>query len=497
VIDLGAGASNEPATLDPDIDYDNGDYSILSQIYSRLVKATGSKVASIRPDLATSWSESKNGLTWTFHLRPNVKFHSGNPVTSKDVKFTFDRALRLKQGGWSDWAEIKSVTTPNPLTVVFHLQYPFATFLQSMSGVENSCILDSVTVLAHQTHGDLGQKWLHDHDAGSGAYELQTWTHGQQIELQRFPGYYAGWAGNHIDNVIYQYATASSTIRLGLESGSIDAAMGLQPQDFNALQKNQSVTVYNNQPVQPQYFAMNTTQGPLNNRLVRLALAYSLDTSKIAKYVWGGYASTLKSYAPPGIPGYAESPTPYVFNLAKAQQLLRQAGVQKGLSVQATAFTGDTSTTLEYQIWQSDLAKIGIHLTIKVIPYAQFGQLQQKASTQPLIVSNAWGLDYASDATIYYGFLYSKSPSVAGNYAYYKNPKVDALLLEARSLPSVSSPRAAALYRQIQKLSFADAPYIPVVLEPARSVVRKNVHGYQYNLSETVYDFNLYDMWKS
>jgi peptide/nickel transport system substrate-binding protein len=495
VIDLGGGNA-EPASLDPDVDYDNGAYDILSQMYSTLVTASGTTSVTIHPSLATSWTSSTNGLTWTFHLRPNVHFHDGAPLNAKAVQFSFDRALKLKQGGWADFSEVQSVDATSNLTVVFHLAYRFASFLDSLSSVYNGDIVNP-DVVKHQVGGDLGTKWLYDHDAGSGPYELVSWQHGASITLQKFPGYWGGWAGNHVSKVVYEFTAASATERLGLQSGSVDVAIGLSPQDFSALAHSSNITVQNNASSFVEYLALNVTQGPLKNKDVRLALAYSLDTPEIAKYVWAGYATVAKSYAPTGIPGYVASPVQYSYDLTKAAALLKSAGYAKGFSLDAYLITGDTPGTLIYELWQSALAKIHITLNIKPVPYPEFGGLQQKASTSPAVMSNAWGLDYASDFAIYYQFLYSKETSVEGNFAYYGNPAVDALLLKARAEANVASPQALSLYSQIQALAYADAPYIPLVQEPARVALSDGVHGYQYNLGETVYDFNVYNMWKS
>jgi peptide/nickel transport system substrate-binding protein len=496
VIDLGGGNS-EPSSLDPDADYDNGAYSILSQMYSHLVSASGTTTVSIHPDVATTWSQSTDGLTWTFHLRPNVKFHDGSAVNAKAVQFTFNRALTMKQGGWADFAMIKSVDAPDPLTVVFHLKYRFASFLNSLSSVYNGAIVSPTTLLKHQVNGDLGAKWLYDHDAGSGPYELVSWSHGQNVKLQKFPGYWKGWAGNHSSQVVYQFTAASATARLGLENGSIDAAIALSPQDFSALASSSSIGVQNHQSSFVQYLALNCTRGPLKNKLVRLALAYSMNPEQVAKVVWGGYATVAKSYAPMGIPGYVESPIQYTYDLAKAKQLLAQAGYANGFTVDAVIIAGDQPGSLVYQLWQADLTKLNIKLNIKPLPYPQFAKLQQKASTSPDIISNAWGLDYASNFLIYNSFLNSKATSVMGNWAYYANPQVDALLSKVRSEASADSPAALDLYRQIQQISYGEAPYIPMVQEPARIAIASRVHGYEYNLAETPYFFNVYDMWKS
>ncbi len=146
--------------MDPQIDYDLADATVLGNVYDGLVRATGSKTVTIVPDLATSWKESPDGKTWTFTLRNGVKFHDGTPVNAAAVQFTFQRLFKLNQGAVGDFSEISSVDAPNPTTVVFHLKTPFSAFLSSLTTLWGTGIVSPTAVKAHQVKGDLGQKWL-------------------------------------------------------------------------------------------------------------------------------------------------------------------------------------------------------------------------------------------------------------------------------------------------------------------------------------------------
>jgi peptide/nickel transport system substrate-binding protein len=497
VIDM-AGGSPNPQSLDPAVDYDNDGYSYLPQLYDFLVRATGSTSVHVVPDLATSWSESPNGLTWTFHLRPNVKFHDGTTVNSRAVKFSFERLLTIKQGGWADFKEIRSVTTPSSMTVVFHLAYPYSPFLQSLSSAYGAEIVSPTVVLAHQVHGDLGQKWLYDHDAGSGPYDLVRWTHGQSIQLKKFPGYWGGWAGHHVSQVVLQYNTVSSTVRLGLQNGSIDAAQGLSPQDFSALQHGNggvSVSTYIEGSVF-KYIAFNTKWGPLRSPTVRVALAETLDTPAIAKYVFSGTATTMNSYAPKGTVGYVPAPEPYSYNLARARELLAQAGYAHGFTLPAIFFTGDNQGKLAEQLWQSDLAKLNIKLTLQAMPYTQFVAIQTNPKTSPPVVLQTWAEDYANSfGALYNLWLTSTSSPQSGNYAFYSNPTVDSLLAKARSTRTDAA--ALPLYSEMMGITYRDAPYLPVADLSSLIALGSNVHGYRYDLNYTQFYFPVYSMWVS
>jgi peptide/nickel transport system substrate-binding protein len=497
VIDA-AGDGGGPESLDPAVDYDNDGYTFLPLMYDTLVRPTGSSSVTMEPDLATSWANTDKGLTWTFHLRPNVKFHDGTPVNSSAVKFSFERVLSLKQGGWADFAAIKSIATPNPLTVVFHLNYPFYPFLEDVANAYGAEIVSPTAVQAHEVKGDLGSKWLYNHDAGSGPYELVRWTQNQAIDLKAFPGYWGGWKGSHVKSVIFDFNAVSSTVRLGLQNGSVDAAQGLSPTDISALAHGGSGVKVNNYTGSTvfSYLAFNTTWGPLQNPDVRLALADSVPTSEIAKDIYQGEATAMNSYAPAGIPGYVASPTPYSLNLSTARKLLKKAGYGHGFTLPAVYLSGQDLTELSLEAWQADLAKLNIKLSIKVMPYSEFAGIQNNPKTSPPVMINTWAEDYANSSNnVYFLWLYSKNSSVTGNFAFYKNPQVDKLLVEARGASSTTA--ALSLYKQILTITYPAAPYVPLVDFNGEIALGPNVHGYQYNLSLTPFYFDVYNMWVS
>ena len=283
----------EPATLDPQVNYDPPGLTILGNVYQTLVRASGETSATVVPDLATSWKASADGKTWTFRLRTGVRFHDGSVVDARAVQFTFNRLLKINQGGVSDFVPIQKVDAPSATTVVFHLKASFPSFLTSLTSLWGPGIVSPKTVLQHSVKNDLGQKWLYDHDAGSGPWTIARWAHGQQIVLAPFPGYYKGWSGPHVGEVVVQWPASSSTQRLGLEHGDIDIAMNLTPQDLDAVARENGIRVSEHTGQTIHFFGLNTTKGPLRSRLVRQALSYSMDYDGIVKAVYHGHARRM------------------------------------------------------------------------------------------------------------------------------------------------------------------------------------------------------------
>ena len=492
VVDLGY----ETATLDPQVNYDTGDAIVLGNVYDSLVRAVGATKVTIVPDLATSWSSSADGKTWTFKLRPGVKFHDGSPVDAKAVQFTFNRLFKLQQGAVADFAEIGSVDAPDALTVVFHLKTAFPSFLTSLTSLWGPGIVSPKTVLAHQVKGDLGQKWLYDHDAGSGPWMVTKWQHGQQIVLDPFPGYWRGWAGRHLGRVVMQWPTASSTQRLGLERGDVDIAMNMSPQDFNAVAKESGLTVENFVGQTIRDIRLNTTHGPLKSKLVRQALSYSFDYDNIVKAVFKGYAARMKGVGPTGLANFIPASPLYTFDLAKAKSLLAKAGYPNGFPLNVTWQTGDAAAQQMAEIWQAEVAPLGITMKLRVLPSATYFALSKKAATEPDVFIGQWTMDYADDQQMYWTYFYSKVlPPASSNVMYYKNPAVDALLAQAETASSAEAQHS--LYVKALPLIYQDAPEIWAAQPDDRIAFRDNVHGITYNFLYSSYYYDLYALSKS
>ena len=185
--------------LDPQANYDVSAATFLPACYDSLVRVVGQKQPRIVPDLATSWNHSADGKVWTFHLRSGVRFHDGTPLDAAAVKFTFDRLLKLGvaiAGASGDFTEISKVEAVNPTTVRFVLQYPFSSFLTSLTTIWGIGIVSPTAVRKHMRNAkDFGHTWLQDHEAGSGPYMLQSYNRNTGMTLVKFPGYWGGWAG--------------------------------------------------------------------------------------------------------------------------------------------------------------------------------------------------------------------------------------------------------------------------------------------------------------
>ncbi|MGH2345024.1 MAG: ABC transporter substrate-binding protein [Chloroflexota bacterium] len=491
VIDVGY----EGSYMDPAQDYDTGMATVLGNVYDGLVRASGSKTVKIVPDLATSWKESKDGKTWTFTLRSGVKFHDGNPVNAAAVKFSFDRLQKLQSGAVGDFLEISSVDAPNPSTVVFHLSTAYSGFLPSLTALWGPDIVSPKTVLAHQVHGDLGKTWMINHDAGSGPWMVQQWVRGQKIVLVPFPGYWKGWSGQHVGEVVLQWPAASSTQRQGLEHGDVDIAMNLNYQDFAAVGSESGIVTREYKAQTIREIRFNSGKSPLNNQLVRQALSYTFDYDTMVKAVFKGHGARMQGVGPTGLANFIPEKNLYTYDLAKAKSLLVKAGYPHGFPLEVDWQTGDQQSALMAQIWQADTKSLGIAMKLQVLPNAVWSTRSLKESTMPQVWFGQWTMDFADDQNMYLNYFWSKSPPASGNVFWYKNPTLDTYLEQGRGATSSAAARAA--FTKAMNLVYNQALEIWAVQQNDTIAMRDNIHGFVYNYLYGAYYYDLYSLSKS
>lgn len=492
---LSIAVATETSSLDPAVNYDAAGTIYLAAVYDGLVKAVGATTVQIVPNVATSWTTSKDGKTWTFQLRPGVKFHDGSPLNAAAVKFSFDRFLGAKRGAAADFEAVSKVEVAGPLSVRFVLKYPFSSFLNSLTSLSGPMIVSPKTVGNDKITAS-GDSILNKIDAGSGPYTLASYVRGQRLTLKAFPGYWGGWAGSHSETVNITWPASSSTQRLELEQGEVDAAMNLSVQDFDAVAHNPAFKVVQNTSQLIHDIRINTTREPLKDARVRQALSYAFNYDGVVKGVYRGYATRMLGIAPNGFKNYVEASRPYTYDLVKAKALLAQAGYAgKPLNLTIGYLPEETQQLQVAQIFQADLAKIGVTARLQGMPLSTYFKLIDSPQTSPDLFMGSWTMDYNDNAQLYTTFYTSSNtPPAGGNYSFYNDPATDkALALAARS---VDEKTTFALYKQIADRVYAAAPQIWTVQPIDRVALSSKIKGYSYNALYGVNYFPVYDMSK-
>lgn len=240
---------DEFTSLDPGEIYELVPEEYVANTYDRLVRVDLKDPSKFNGDVAQSWSVSQDGLTFTFKIRPGLKFHSGNPLSADDVAWSIQRTALLDKGaaavlagiGLTKANALQNVKKIDDTTVAITTDQRYApTFVLNVLGSWPASVVDRKLLESHQKGSDYGNEWLKTNEAGSGAYKLVKWTANDSIVLQRFDGYRAPLA---MKRIVLRHVTEAASQRLMIENGDIDVARDLSPDDLDTLAKAGKIKV--------------------------------------------------------------------------------------------------------------------------------------------------------------------------------------------------------------------------------------------------------------
>ncbi|MEZ5865733.1 MAG: ABC transporter substrate-binding protein [Geminicoccaceae bacterium] len=367
-------------SLDPGHQFAYSSPIVMMAAYEPLVSMAPGDYETVRPMLAESWERVDDGAAFLFHLRDGVTFHSGNPLTAEDVKFSFDRLINLKDNPAELAANIASVEVVDPLTVKVVMQDKNQPLLNLLVG-PTFVIADSKVI---QEHGgasgadadtaDQATSWLDANSAGTGPYVLTQWERSSQVVLDRFDGYWREPAP--FKRVVLKHIPESATQLLTIENGDIDAALNLTPPQLDELQGKAGIDIVEGTSLDYVYMTL-TSSAELNPALAktaaRQAIAHAINYDAMIKGLMSGYATRPASFIPNGIGGATEALTKEIgfrYDPEKARALLVEAGLADGFSFDlyyGEAAVAGTTYSLIAQTIKSDLAKVGITAELRPV----------------------------------------------------------------------------------------------------------------------------------
>lgn len=475
-------------TLDPAIGYDWVNWSIIKSLFVRLMDYKPG-TAELTTSLADSYEISKDGLSYTFKLHKGVKFHNGREIVAQDVKYSLERTTNAKTespgAGFFDSIsgmeaykkgkakEVSGITVVDPSTVKFTLTRPDATFLHAMA-INFASIVPKEAV--DKAGKDFGKKIV-----GSGAYMLSEWKLGQQLVLKRNPDYFVKGLPK-LDQITFQLGLEPMTAILKLEKGEADfAGDGIPPAKFLQLRNDPKLKdlIIEGGQLQTGYVTMNVQMKPFDKVEVRQAVNMAIDKARIVKII-NNRAVPANQPLPPTMPGYDKDYKGYAFDPAKARELLKQAGLEKGFETEMYVYNLDPNPRIAQAI-QEDLSKIGIKVKLKNLAQANVIAAGGKAKTAPMIWSGgmAWIADFP-DPSNFYGPILGCTGATAGgwNWSWYCNKELDAraTAADAMSDPAKSAERAL-LWKGIFTDVMKDAPWAPIFNEQRFTIRSKRVGG--------------------
>lgn len=445
----------------------------MANIYEPLIYANPPGAGKpFRPGLATNWGRSKDGKTWTFRLRQGVKFHDGTRLTSDAVKASFEAAA--KRGGAAFiWAALDKVETPNDWTVVIHLKYPAPVTLIAAAeyGAWVVCPSALKAVATDSNYFEQGKA------CGTGPYKLESYSAGKQVVLERNADYWGGWTGKQFQNVVIQITPEAIVQQQALQSGQVDAAQSVPLENLKKVSATGKYNVYRDASTLNYVGFFNTTRPPLDNVLVRRALAYAIPYKAIIAVGAQGFARQSRSAVPRGIFPYSDTTPQYTQNLAKARALLAKAGHKGGGFTLNLTYAAENQSEARFAPLIKDaFAKVGVKVNIKAL---LFNQQWAAAKADPAKAQDMFLLLYwptYSDAgadNLWTMFHSSEKPFF--NLSYWSNRTYDKLVDDAAAITVTNRKEAQAKYDQAMRMLYAAAPAVYFYDAGALFVTSKDV----------------------
>jgi peptide/nickel transport system substrate-binding protein len=430
------------------------------------------------PELAESWD--LGDMSVTFKLRKDAKFHDGTPVTAKDVKWSLDRAVTV--GGVPTFQMAAgSMQKPEQFVVVddhtFRIDFLRKDRLTLPDlAVPTIGIFNSGLAKQHATDKDpWAMDWLKNNEAGSGAYQIEKWTPGQELVYRRFDDWKSGSLPK-IQRVIWRMVPSPSNRRALIERGDADVSFDLPPKDVSELAEEKKLKVVGT-PIDNciVYVDMNVKTPPFDKPEVRQAIAFAIPYQKIMDAaMFGRGVPMFGGPAEVSAPVWPQ-PTPYVTDLAKAKQLLAEAGLADGFETTLSFDLGIAVTNEPICVLvQESLAQIGIKVALNKIPGANWrAELAKK--TLPMVVNLFGGWLLTPE---YFFFWNYHGQNSLFNTMSYQNSAMDKLIDAARFEEDPKKYKEEI--EGFISLAFADVPRIPL-FDPFLDVaMQNNVTGYQY-----------------
>jgi peptide/nickel transport system substrate-binding protein len=436
----------------------------------------------LEPELAESWQIAPDGNSVTFKLRKNAKFHDGTPVTAKDVKWSFDRAVTV--GGFPTFQMAAgSLEKPEQFEVVDEHTFRVK-FLRKDKLTMNDlavpvpCIFNSELVKKNATAADpWGLAWTRNNTAGGGAYKVEAFRPGQEIVYVRYDDWKSGPLPK-LRRIVQREVPNAGNRRALLLKGDIDITYDLPPKDFSELSKEGAAVKVTSTPIENAmfYLGMNTTKAPFDNPKVRQAVALALPYDKL--YDNALYGRAIKLYGAPGTKVTSTAwpqPTGYKTDLAKAKALMAEAGAGAGFETTLSFDLGSGTISEPMAILiQESLAQIGIKTQINKIPGATWRAALLKKD-MPLIINRFGGwLDFPE----YFFFWCYHGQNAVFNTMSYQNATLDKIITNARF--AESKTLYDSFVKDMIQIAFDEVPRVPLFQPTMDVAMQKDVQGYMY-----------------
>jgi len=454
--------NNNPTTLDPALITDVQGGGIAAKLFNGLVRFNEN--LDLVPDIARSWKLSDDHVTYTFRLRPDVRFRNGRKITAQDFKYSFERVLAPATKAPLTWVldriegandfmagktgSVSGIRVMNDHTLVIKLQRPFGPFLSLLA-------MTTTYVVPREEVERLGQDFG-THPAGSGPYVLTEWKHGQHIVLTAREDYFEGKP--KLTGIYYRVIPEDLTAVLEFETGHLDV-LQIPSSEYKRYTTDPAWRdqVHGRPGLNSYFLGLNCTRPPFNDIRVRQAVNMAVDRKHILNTVFEKRGVPAIGPVPPGLwksRVLLQNREGYEFDPDKAKNLIREAGVEgKTIKIYITA---DPEVLDIIEVVQSYLAQAGLKAEIIQLDWSAFKQAVNEGEPDAFWLS--WWADYPDPENFLFPLFHSASVGSSGNRTRCIDPELDRMIEVAQQ--TMDDKLRYRLYRQAEDRIIKNAPWL-------------------------------------
>jgi peptide/nickel transport system substrate-binding protein len=443
--------------------FDNESIWIFEQIFQTLYTVTPNGKG-VQPMLATGYKVSADKKTYTFTLRPGVKFSTGQPMTSADVKFSIDQASAAAKGWGYINTAIKSVAAPTPSTVVITLKYPWAPLLADLSLFSNGIV--------PANYGGKSETAFYNAPVGTGPFKWDYWHKGSALKLVRNPNYWEK-GKPYLNSVTWTDVPSDNTRELQLKGGQAQVDEFPAWSTVGSLKTTPDVTMNLFNSTRTDYLAFNELRKPFQDVHVRRAISLAVDRAALVKAVLFGNGKPANSLFPPQVPYYQAATPGLQYNLAQAKQEMAKSSVPHGFSTTILVSSGFSDYVTIATILQSELKPLGINLKIQQLDPNTANTNQQSLKYDMTLTY--WTMDIP-DPDELATFGVDPNSGARSFFTAYNNPTVVKATHDAEQTLSTSARQD--LYNTVQSDSASDAFMAFLYNSPYAYATSSSVHGF-------------------
>ncbi len=453
---LVAAISAQPDQFDPHRTQAYASFQVLENVYDTLVVPDAE--GEFQPSLATEWTTSEDGLTWTFTLREGVTFHDGSPFDSADVVYSYRRIIDEQLANAYRFASVADIQAPDAQTVVITLSTPTPALLDNIGGFKGMSIIPEG--VAETT--DLATAAV-----GTGPFTLEE-TGAGGVTLARYDGYWGDPAT--VDGVEFRFVSEPAAALTALRSGDIHWTDNVPPQEIEGLEDDEDVELGVTPSVDYWYLAMNQTRPPFDNRDFRRGVAYGIDRDEVTEAAWFGAATTNQTAIPEQSVWYHEY-APFEHDPDQAGELI-EANAAASPQPMGLMVTDEYPETIQAaQVIQAQLAEVGVEIGIEQEAFATWLDRQAAGDYDAFLLGWLGNLDP-------FGFYHAQHVCEGtSNFQGYCNPEVDELLNQAAA--ETDQDARKALYDQAAELIVDDVSYLYLYNPDVVQAWAPDLEGYE------------------